>query len=214
MTSHPMQWLRVDHTPGTGQPALFLDRDGTIIENVPYLNDPGLVRVIDGVVPVIAAFREMGFAIVVVTNQSAVARNLCTPAQYRVVEDQVQRVLGEYAADVTYACPFHPAGSGEFGADHPSRKPAPGMILDAATRFGIDLAGSVLVGDSLSDIEAGGAAKVGRLVHVLTGHGKDQRSAVERYAASSGLTVTYAASLAQICPQELLQARAERAQEP
>lgn len=201
MAIHPVQWLRVDRAPQRGQPALFLDRDGTVIENVPYLNDPEGVLPLEGVEQAIAAFRQSGYAIVVVTNQSGVARNLCTPSQYRAVEGRVQAVLGRSAPDVTYACPFHPAGTGEFGIEHPSRKPAPGMILDAGERFGIDLARSVMVGDSLGDIEAGLAAGVGRLVHVQTGHGVEQLSNVQALATGCGVTVEYAATFALVRPE-------------
>lgn len=198
---HPEEWLRVECRPDAGVPALFLDRDGTVIENVPYLNDASQVRLIEGATATIEAFRAAGFAIVIVTNQSGVARGICTPEQYAAVDRQVQSVLGRASADIVYACPFHPDGAGDYAIEHSSRKPEAGMIMDAARRFGLDIAASVMVGDSLSDIEAGARAGVGRVVHVLTGHGEAQRAAVERYAAGARVSLEYVRSLAEVRPE-------------
>ena len=197
---HPDDWLRVDSMPTAGQPALFLDRDGTLIENVPYLADPDAIVLIKGAVETLRAFRQSGYAIVIVTNQSGIARGLCSPAQYRAVEARLQQVLADAAVDVVYASPFHPGAPGEFGRAHASRKPGAGMFRDAARRFGIDLAGSVMVGDSLSDIQAAAAADVGRLVHVQTGHGEAESASVRQFSAESGLCVEAASSLALIRP--------------
>jgi D-glycero-D-manno-heptose 1,7-bisphosphate phosphatase len=175
-------WLRIDARPMATAPAVFLDRDGTIIENVPYLADPAGVIVLPGARETIAAYRAMGFAIVIVTNQSGVARGLFDAMAYRAVEARVLECLGPGLVDAVYACPFHPEGGGVFGADHPWRKPRPGMLRDAASRFGVDLARSVMIGDSLSDIQAGVAAGVDSAIHVLTGHGRRERPAVENYA--------------------------------
>lgn len=157
-----------------GKPALFLDRDGTVIENVPYLNDPARVSLIPGAREAIAVFRAAGYAVIIVTNQSGVARGLVSPKQYRTVEAAVIEALGRELVDATYACPFHPG--------HPWRKPEPGMLLAAARDLVLSLAGSVMVGDTLADMKAGAAAGVGTIVHVRTGHGSDERSAVHAWA--------------------------------
>ena len=156
-----------------GKPALFLDRDGTVIENTPYLNDPAQVSVIPGAREAIAAFRAKGYAVVIVTNQSGVARGLVSPEQYRAVEAAVIAALGPGLVDATYACPFYP--------EHPWRKPKPGMLLAAAHDLALSLASSVMVGDALADMKAGAAAGLGVLVHVGTGHGGDERAAVETW---------------------------------
>lgn len=197
---HPEAWLRVESRPVAGAPALFLDRDGTVIENVPYLNDERQIRLIEGGAAAIEAFKAAGFAIIIVTNQSGVARGICSPEQYAAVDRRLQSVLGGASADIVYACPFHPDGVGDYAIEHSSRKPDAGMILDAARRFDLDLAASVMVGDSLSDIEAGARAGVGRLVHVLTGHGEAQRPEVERFAASTRMALEYVLSLADVRP--------------
>jgi D-glycero-D-manno-heptose 1,7-bisphosphate phosphatase len=164
------------HSQGdlTGKPALFLDRDGTVIENVPYLGDPAGVSLIPGARETIVAFRDRGHAVIIVTNQSGVARGLVSREQYRAVEAAVIAALGPGLVDATYACPFHP--------DHPWRKPEPGMLLAAAQDLALSLAGSVMVGDTLADMKAGAAAGVGAVVHVRTGHGRDERGAVEAWA--------------------------------
>ena len=208
--SHPDEWLRVDRTPSPGSPALFVDRDGTLIENVPYLADPDHVRVIDGAVDTILEFRARGYAIIVVSNQSGIARGNCSVEQYRAVEERVQKLLGEGAADVVYACPFHPDGLVAFSRAHSSRKPAPGMLLDAARRFGIRLATSVIVGDSLVDMQAGANAGVGRLIHVLTGHGRTDAAAVSNFAATIDKAVETAVTIAKVDPTPPCQSMASR----
>lgn len=156
-----------------GKPALFLDRDGTVIENVPYLRDPAEISLIPGAKQAIDAFRAAGFAVIIVTNQSGVARGVVSPEEYRAVEAAVVAILGEDSVDASYACPYYP--------DHPWRKPAPGMLLAAAADHGLALAGSMMVGDTLADMIAGNAAGVGALVHVQTGHGAGERAAVEAW---------------------------------
>ena len=200
-------WVRIETAPHRGAPALFLDRDGTVIENEPYLADPERVRLIPGARAAIGSFRAAGYAVIIVTNQSGIARGLCTPAQYRAVEARVLDELGAGLVDAVYACPFHPSGQAPFGGDHPWRKPGAGMLHDAATRFQLDLGRSLMVGDSLSDIQAGAAAGTGSLVHALTGHGAVERPAVEAFAAelkklSSKSTVRYVSSLGDLVASE------------
>lgn len=160
----------------SGKPALFLDRDGTVIENVPYLSDPAAVSLIPGARETIAAFRAAGFAIIIVTNQSGIARGLVTPEQYRAVEKAVIKMIGDGLVDATYACPFLDP--------HPWRKPAPGMLLAAAADHGLVLGQSVMVGDSLVDMQAGEAGGIARIAHVLTGHGAKERALVKDWIGS------------------------------
>lgn len=176
-------WTSVFRPPRRDSPVLFLDRDGTVIENRPYLADPDGVNVIPGARETIADFRAAGYAIIMVTNQSGVARGLFGPEQYRAVEIRVVEALGADMIDVIYACPFHPDGKPPFAGEHAWRKPAPGMLLDAASRFGVDLNRSIMIGDSLCDIEAGANAGLPWLIHTLTGHGTTERPAVEAFSA-------------------------------
>ena len=178
-----------------GKPALFLDRDGTVIENIPYLADPARVSLIAGAKESIATFRAVGYAVIMVTNQSGVARGLVSPGAYRAVEASVIAALGPGLVDATYACPFH--------SDHPWRKPAPGMLLAAAQDLGLVLADSIMAGDTLADMRAGAAAGAGFLVHVGSGHGADERQDVIAWLPTltdNGAQVSIVGSLEEILP--------------
>lgn len=183
-------------------PSLFLDRDGTLIENVPYLRDPDKVVLFPGVREMLARFRERGFRAVVVTNQSGIARGLCNRAEYEAVQARFMHLLGPGLVDAIYACPFHPEGNGEFAFSHAWRKPAPGMLLAAAQELNLNLAESVMVGDSLVDVEAGLAGGVKKVVHVLTGHGKCERTGIsERYNDRiRACDIELLDSIAELCP--------------
>jgi histidinol-phosphate phosphatase family protein len=136
------------------RPAVFLDRDGTLIEDRSYLTDPDQVRLMAGVCESLAELSKKGFPLVVVSNQSGLGRGRITPEQGQAVHERLVRDLaagGVVLDDVVY-CPHAP----EEGC--PCRKPRPGMILEAAARLGLSLENSVMVGDRDSDVEAGKAA--------------------------------------------------------
>jgi D-glycero-D-manno-heptose 1,7-bisphosphate phosphatase len=201
------QWVQIAARPAANSRALFLDRDGTIIENIAYLSDPDAVTVIPGAIDSIRAFRAAGFAVVVVTNQSGVARGLISPEQYRAVDAALIEQLGPGCVHASYACPFHPDGRGPYAVNHLWRKPRGGMIRAAAEDLDLDLAGSVMVGDSLADILAAADAGVGLAVHVLTGHGANERPAVEQWAANGKgddmPVVRCIASIAELAPDQI-----------
>ncbi len=143
------------------QPALFLDRDGVINHEIGYLYDPADVRFIDGIVPLCRLAQTLGYALVVVTNQSGIARGLYSEAQFQTLmrfiraELQVQGV----SLDAVYHCPYHPThGLGEYRREHEDRKPSPGMLLRASRDHALDLTQSILIGDRCSDIAAANAA--------------------------------------------------------
>lgn len=201
-------WVRIAARPAENSRALFLDRDGTIIENIAYLSDPHAVSLIPGAIDTIGAFRAAGFAVVIVTNQSGVARGLISPEQYRAVDAATLEQLGPEFVNATYACPYHPDGDGDYARNHPWRKPQGGMIKAAAEHLRLDLSGSVLVGDSLTDMMAATDAGVGTAVHVLTGHGASERGAVEQWVAGreqkeGAPGIRYAASIACISPSDI-----------
>lgn len=182
----------------TGKPALFLDRDGTVIDNIPYLADPAGVSLLPGARESIAAFQAAGYAVIMVTNQSGVARGLLSPERYQAVEAAVIAALGAGLVDATYACPFHP--------DHPWRKPEPGMLRAAASDLALLLGQSTMIGDTLADAMAGANAGVARVVHVLTGHGSLERASVEAWASAraGGATarIDFAKSLGGVRPDK------------
>lgn len=177
-------WTIVYRTPPlNSRPALFLDRDGVVIEDMDYISKADDVRLIDGVRQTIDQFRAAGHAIVIVTNQSGVARGYFERSDYLAVEARIKALLNDSGPDAVYACPFHVNGKPPFDVNHPWRKPGDGMLRTAAERLSIDLSKSVMVGDRLSDIEAGLSAGLRGVVHVLTGIGTRERQKVDRLIA-------------------------------
>jgi len=145
------------------RPALFLDRDGTLMVEVDHCKDPADVRAYPGAAEELARARSLGWKNIIVTNQSGIGRGYFTVEQFEAVQEELIRQLnGEI--DASYMAPDHP--------DNPSqrRKPAPGMILEAAAEHGIDLSRSYMVGDKHLDIECGRNAGV-RTILVETGYG-------------------------------------------
>ncbi len=136
-----------------GRPALFLDRDGTIIEDTGYLHEPRSVRLIDGCAEALRVAAAGGLMLVLVSNQSGLAQGLITTAQARSVHDEVIRSLAEEGVrlDGCYYCPHGPDDRCTC------RKPAAGLLLRAAADLGIDLASSYMIGDEIRDAQAGHA---------------------------------------------------------
>lgn len=150
--------------------AVFLDRDQTIIEDTGYLSDPAGIKLLPGVESAIKSLSSAGYKIVVVTNQSGVARGLLTEETLDRIHDELRRQLAEKDAylDAIYYCPFHPEATIEaYAVDSELRKPKPGMLLKAAAEMEIDLADSWMVGDSARDVEAGQRASC-RTIRVRT----------------------------------------------
>ena len=142
-------------------PALFLDRDGVINHELGYLHDPADVLFVDGIIPLCQSAQALGYKLVVVTNQSGIARGFYTEAQFHRLMDFIRAELAKHSVtlDAVYFCPYHPVhGIGEYQREHPDRKPSPGMLLRAAEELAIDLSKSVLVGDRCSDIAAANSA--------------------------------------------------------
>lgn len=131
--------------------AVFLDRDGTLIEDVAYLRDPAQVRLLPGAAAAVRRLNAAGILAIVATNQSGIARGLLTETDYLAAERQVDAVLGALGArlDAHYRCPHLP----EIDGPCRCRKPGPLMYEQASERFGIDLAASWWVGDRLRDVE-------------------------------------------------------------
>ena len=151
--------------------AVFLDRDNTLIEDPGYLGDPGAVKLLPGVELALKGLAEGGYKLVLVTNQSGVARGLITEEALGAVHEELRRQLAERGAplDAIYYCPYLAEGTVEaYARDSDERKPRPGMLLRAAREMDLDLAGSWMVGDSPRDIEAGQRAGC-RTVRVRSG---------------------------------------------
>jgi histidinol-phosphate phosphatase family protein len=135
------------------RPAVFLDRDGTLTPEVGHVGDPRRIRLLPGVPGALRALRRAGFLLVCVTNQSGVARGLYDRRALRRVLRRFARLLEESGAplDAIYACPHHP----DFGPPCGCRKPGVLMLRRAAEDLGIDLRGSVSIGDKMSDVLVG-----------------------------------------------------------
>lgn len=156
------------------RPAIFMDRDGTICDEVGYVNHVSRSRLLPRSAEAVRLVNEAGFLAVLVTNQSGVARGLFDEALVEAVHRQLQDRLGSEGArlDACYFCPHHPReGHPPYRVDCDCRKPRPGMLTRAAREHDIDLAASWMIGDSLVDLEAGWAAGAST-VHVLTGYGR------------------------------------------
>lgn len=159
---------------------MFLDRDGTVMEDPGYVDDPDAVVPIPGATAALGRFRAAGFALVVVTNQSGIGRGLYTWRDYHAVADRLESLVAAdgIVFDAVLACGHPPQIDPPCGW----RKPAPGMILEAATLLSLDLSRSLMVGDKLSDLQAAEAAGLPRAIHVATGQGAAAREAVNRWS--------------------------------
>jgi D-glycero-D-manno-heptose 1,7-bisphosphate phosphatase len=159
----------------SGRRALFVDRDGTIILERDYLADPSGVHLVPGAAEGLGAFAGAGYALVIVTNQSGIARGLYTEDRFRAVQDRVEQELERAGVhiDAVFYCPHHPDVTGPCEC----RKPGLGMYRAAAARLGVDLAASLYVGDRVKDVlpalQLGGR---GYLVH--TGYGAEEAAAL------------------------------------
>lgn len=159
--------------------AIFLDRDGTIIEEANYLADPDGVRLIDGAAKGIRRLREAGYLIIVTTNQSGLARGYFTVDQLQQVNDRMREHLREEGTDIDdlYYCPHYPDGSvTTLAKECDCRKPKSGMIEQAQATHQLDLYQSWVIGDKLADIRFGQNVDC-QTALVLTGYGQATREA-------------------------------------
>lgn len=174
--------------PGRPRRAVFLDRDGVINTEVDYLHRIADFAFVPGTPQALARLQAAGWALVVVTNQSGIARGYYTEADYQALTAHMRAELARAGVtlDAVLHCPHLPASAGAtvpaYRRDCDCRKPAPGMLLRAAAALGLDLADSVMVGDKRSDLDAARAAGVGRKVLVRSGH---RPSAADEAAADA-----------------------------
>ena len=136
---------------------MFLDRDGTIIEHVHYLADPKEVRLLPGAGAAIRRLREAGMACVVVSNQSGIGRGIITLDQLAMIHDEMNRQLAaeHTEVDAIHYCPLAPQTDDPNTIEHIDRKPAPGMLYQAAKELQLNLDESWMVGDMITDVIAG-----------------------------------------------------------
>ncbi len=143
------------------QPAIFLDKDNTLIPDIPYNVEPALISLTPGVGEALRTLQAHGYQLVVVTNQSGIARGLFPESALGAVKAKILDLLREYGVhmDGFYYCPHHPGGRiAAYVCDCDCRKPRPGLLLRAAEELHLDLARSWMIGDIAADIEAGRGA--------------------------------------------------------
>jgi len=154
------------------KPAVFLDRDGVINKDNGYVAQVDDFEFIEGVIEACIELKKKGYLLVVITNQSGIARGLFSEEQFHTLTEWMDWSLADRGVDLDgiYYCPHHAeAGIGEFKIDCDCRKPKPGMLLNAVEDLNIDLEASILVGDKVSDLQAGIAAGVKTNYLVRTG---------------------------------------------
>ena len=176
----------------TTRRAVFLDRDGTLVDDPGFLKDPNDVRLLPGSGEALAQLARAGFAIVVITNQSGIGHGLLTHDDYRRVQARVQELLARDGAgvDATYYCPHSPADDDPCDC----RKPGTRLYREAESDLDLDMAGSWWVGDRLSDLHPAEAFG-GRAILVLTGYGQEHRAAALERAIPLAGDVLEAAGL-------------------
>ncbi|PIJ53943.1 D-glycero-beta-D-manno-heptose 1,7-bisphosphate 7-phosphatase [Erwinia aphidicola] len=153
-------------------PAIFLDRDGTINVDHGYVSEIDNFEFIDGVIDAMRELKRMGFALVLVTNQSGIARGMFSEDQFMQLTEWMDWSLADRDVDLDgiYFCPHHPeAIVEELRQSCDCRKPEPGMLLTAQQELNIDMASSYMVGDKIEDMLAAKAAGVGKKVLVRSG---------------------------------------------
>ena len=159
------------------QPAVFLDRDGTLMHDVHYCGDPAQVRIFEDVPSALRRLKQAGFKLFVITNQSGIGRGSFSEADYRAVAAELERQIGTGLIDATYFCADTPDAASE------RRKPAPGMVLEAARDHRLDLSRSFFIGDKCIDAQCGRNAGVRTILvengseqHDDSGHGADWKA--------------------------------------
>lgn len=178
MLIDPGLYCRFAERPSSSQWAVFLDRDGVIVEETNYLH---LVADIAMIEPAAAAVRQLNEAAVpavLVTNQAGIARGYYPWADFETVQQEIEARLGDARLDAVLACGYHPDGTGPLAHDHPFRKPNPGMLEYAAAKMGLHLSQCWMVGDKIIDLEAGIRAGLAGVILVRTGYGRGVESEV------------------------------------
>lgn len=179
-----------------GRAALFLDRDGVVVEEAHYLHNPDEVQLTPNAGETVKAANARGVPVILVTNQAGIGYGYFGWDDFVAVQTRILSDLSALGAhiDGVFACPFHEKAQGVYAAvDHFARKPNPGMLTLASQIMGVDLAKSWMVGDRSLDLLAGKNAGLVGGVHVWTGHGSKDG---EREAALSVASATYSVSAA------------------
>jgi len=174
------RWFEIDKTwrySNTKTPAIFLDRDGVIIQEKHYLSDPEQVELYPGIAEKLKSLHQLKLPIVVVTNQSGIGQGFFGWAEFSLVHQRILDLLEmDQPFTAVYANAYHPTET-----EASWRKPNSGMLLQAASDLNINLESSVMVGDRWVDLEAADRVGVNHLVHVSTGYGVRDRPKIIRH---------------------------------
>jgi D-glycero-D-manno-heptose 1,7-bisphosphate phosphatase len=191
--------------PKAARPAVFLDRDGTLIQDVGYLAAPSQVRIYRGAARALRALREAGYLLFVVTNQSGVARGYFPESAVKKVHRWIQARLKAQGArmDGFYYCPHYPGAPVKAYAKICScRKPRPGMVRQASRDFAVDLKKSYMVGDKLDDLNLASRAKLAGAYLVRTGNGRRSERELKKLKGKSPVVQGFAQAAAAILSQK------------
>ena len=190
----PGVWIELRTAPRPAPtPALFLDRDGVIVEDIGFLADPASVKLVSGAATLIATVNQAGIPVLSVTNQSGIDRGRYGWTEFAAVEAEISGRLIDQGAhlDGVAACPFHPDFTPGYGPEQANwRKPGAGMLTALAERLNLDLARSWLVGDRSRDLEAARAAGLAGAVHLLAGKGSAESENMRPHAGADFLVTT------------------------
>lgn len=159
-------------------PAVFLDRDGVIVEETNYLHNPADVRMLPDAAQALALLNEANRPAIAVTNQAGIARQMYDWPEFERTQAFIEEQLRPAYLDAVWACGFHPDGQGPMAIEHPFRKPNPGMLFNAAAELNLDLDKSWLVGDKTIDIECAIRAGLRGAILVRTGYGLEMEPEV------------------------------------
>ena len=159
------------------QKAIFLDRDGTINEEVNYLTRKEELKIIIGVKEALIVFKELGYLNIIVTNQSAIARDYLSERELDNIHQELKKLLmkdGKHLIDDIFFSPYHIEGTiGKYKIESPERKPEIGMILKAKEKYDIDISKSFFIGDSYTDMKCAENSNMKKII-VLTGYGSKE----------------------------------------
>lgn len=165
--------------------AVFIDRDGTLIDERHFIGNPDDVRFIAGSEQALRTLHNLGYALVVVSNQSGVARGLLSISDVEAVNQRIMEILSSQGIEIDgiYYCPHYAGGSvAEYSIECDCRKPSPGMLLKAATELGLEIESSFVIGDKVSDVELGFNSGSTAIL-VLSGYGKKSVEKLKRKPA-------------------------------
>lgn len=166
-------------------PALFLDRDGVIIKDCHYIKNHGQVELEENSFELIKYAKNKNWIIIVVTNQSGIGKGLLNWEDYKLVTKKMISLFGE----TNPFCAIYANSEKNNSGDNNWRKPSPNMIIEACNDFPIDIKNSFIIGDRLSDIQAGARAGLKNAFHVLNGHGIRERGLIKQYINNEGIFI-------------------------